>query len=77
MSIENLELTVIVATRGCSDSTCPTVYSTNRGTRIVQGSTVERTTIAGLPGHESAVEVPDEFYNQIGEAWAREHGLMP
>lgn len=76
MSTEKLELTVLVAS-SCNDQTCPTAYATNRGTRIIQGDTVAREAITGLPAHESAVEVPNEFYDKIGRTWAREHGLLP
>jgi hypothetical protein len=43
---------------------------------VIQGDTVARDAIHGLPAHESAVEVPAEFYDRIGEAWARERGLI-
>lgn len=69
-------LTVLIASAGCSGSGCPTTYATDRGTRIIQGGTVARDVIEGMPGHESAVEVPAEFYDSIGQAWAREHGLI-
>lgn len=72
----DLQLSVLVASGGCSDTTCPTVYGTGRGTRIIQGDTVARQAIPGMPEHESAVEVPAAFYDEIGAAWAREHGLM-
>jgi hypothetical protein len=70
------ELTVLVASMNCSGSGCPTTYATDRGTRIIQGDSVAREAIEGLPAHESAVEVPAEFYDRIGEAWARERGLI-
>jgi hypothetical protein len=72
-----LELDVLVASTNCSGTGCPTAYATNRGTRVIQGDTVARDAIHGLPGHESAVEVPVEFYDRIGESWARERGLLP
>jgi len=75
--MDKLHLSVLIASDGCSGTGCPTTYATDRGTRVIQGGTVAREAIEGLPAHESAVEVPTEFYNSIGEAWAREHGLLP
>jgi hypothetical protein len=49
---------------GCSGGTCPTVYATDRGTYVVQGSIVtdsEALTAMNLPEHETAVEVPAEL----------------
>jgi hypothetical protein len=75
--MDEFQLSVLVASINCSGSGCPTVYETGRGTRIIQGDSVAREAIEGLPAHESAVEVPTEFYDSIGEAWARERGLLP
>lgn len=75
--MDKLHLSVLVASVNCSGTGCPTTYATDRGTRVIQGDTVAREAIHGLPAHESAVEVPAEFYDRIGEAWAREHGLLP
>lgn len=71
------ELQLTAAVTSCSDTTCPTVYTTNRGTRVIQGDTVAREAITGLPAHESGVEIPEEFYDKIGQSWARERGLIP
>jgi hypothetical protein len=46
---------------GCSGGTCPTVYATDRGTYVVQGSVVtdpDALAAMHLPEHETAVEVP-------------------
>lgn len=75
--MDEFHLSVLIASDGCSGTGCPTTYETSRGTRVIQGDTVAREAIEGLPAHESAVEVPAEFYNRIGEAWARERGLLP
>lgn len=75
--MNKLELSVLLASDGCSGTGCPTVYDTGRGTRVIQGDTVAREAIEGLPAHESGVEVPAEFYDRIGQNWAREHGLLP
>lgn len=74
--MDEFHLSVLITSAGCSGSGCPTVYATGRGTRIIQGDTVAREAIAGLPAHESGVEVPAEFFDRIGEAWARERGLV-
>ena len=74
--MDEFHLTVLVASITCSGTGCPTVYDSGRGTRIIQGDTVAREAIDGLPAHESAVEVPSDFYDRIGESWARERGLL-
>jgi hypothetical protein len=46
---------------GCDDGTCPTLFETDRGTYVVQGSIVsdpEALAAMNLPAHETAVEVP-------------------
>ncbi len=73
---EDLTLTPVITTGNCNGTACPTVYTTSRGTRVIQGDTVAREAIAGLPAHESGVEIPLSFYDAIGEAWAREHDLL-
>jgi hypothetical protein len=48
---------------------CPTLYATDRGTVVVQGTRVDdpdavadlERTYGGLPAHESAVEVPADL----------------
>jgi hypothetical protein len=49
---------------GCDDGTCPTVYATDRGTLVVQGTTVidpEVLASVQLPAHETLVEVPADL----------------
>ena len=49
---------------GCDDGTCPTLFLTDRGTYVVQGSIVtdpEALATMKLPAHETAVEVPAEL----------------
>lgn len=47
-----------------NDRTCPTLYSTDRGTYVVQGARVtdpealQAMQERGLPDHETAVEIP-------------------
>jgi hypothetical protein len=46
---------------GCDDGTCPTLFLTDRGTYVVQGSIVtdpDALEAMNLPPHETAVEVP-------------------
>ena len=46
---------------GCRDGACPTVYRTDRGTLVVQGSSVDRAEIdLTVPDHEDLVEIPLE-----------------
>lgn len=47
-----------------NDRTCPTLYKTDRGTYVVQGTKVtdpealQTLQERGLPNHETAVEIP-------------------
>lgn len=55
---------------GCEDSTCPTVYATDRDTLVVQGYVVEDAeALAGLnlPAGESAVEIPRSLLEALGD----------
>jgi len=45
----------------CDNGPCPTLYTTDRGTYVLQGFRVtdpEALTALNLPAHETAVEVP-------------------
>ena len=49
---------------GCEGGTCPTVYRTDRGTLVVQGTVVadpEALLSVDLPAHETLVEVPADL----------------
>ena len=52
----------------CASGSCPTVYSTNRGTVLVQGYTVSADAAAGagvtLPEGEQLVEIPADLLAQ-------------
>ncbi|MBB2942862.1 hypothetical protein FB565_002575 [Actinoplanes lutulentus] len=58
--MSGLVLTPLAVT--CATGTCPTVYSTNRGTLVVQGYTVTPAE-AGVrtPDGEQLVEIPIEL----------------
>ena len=46
----------------CTTGTCPTVYTTNRGTLVVQGYTVSAENAhVDLPAGEQLVEIPIEL----------------
>ena len=66
---EQARLTYIGTSSG--DKGCPTVWVTDRGTLVIQGTTVtDPAAVAamranGLPDHESAVEVPAELLPMI------------
>ncbi len=55
----------------CPDgNTCPTVYATERGTRLVQGWKVTDPAVLsqlGVPPGEEVVEVPAELLGEEGE----------
>ena len=57
---------------GCSGGTCPTVYRTDRGTFIVQGSALDAVASQRVspPDGEQAVEVPAELLIGIAEKLA-------
>ena len=44
----------------CDDGDCPTLYTTDRGTLLVQGETPDDHGLT-LPGHETVVEIPMEL----------------
>ena len=55
----------------CPDrSTCPTIYATDRGTVVVQGSTLLPAEVSqlGLPAGESAVEIPASLLEEAARA---------
>jgi hypothetical protein len=55
-------LEVTLLTKLCSDSTCPTVYRTNRGTLVVQGYRVSADEAGiDLPPSELLVEIPADL----------------
>jgi hypothetical protein len=45
----------------CVGGDCPTVYATDRGTLVVQGSTVRDAEGVNVPDGETLVEVPAEL----------------
>jgi hypothetical protein len=49
---------------GCVDTSCPTIYATDRGTLVVQGQLVNDKDV--VLGHgEALVEIPAELLEQI------------
>jgi hypothetical protein len=44
----------------CRDGTCPTIYTTDRGTVVVQGYTVTDADVS-VPEGEALVEIPAEL----------------
>lgn len=55
---------------GCEDTTCPTVYATDRDTLVVQGYVVQDAkalTALNLPAGENAVEVPRGLLEALGD----------
>jgi hypothetical protein len=56
---------------GCEGGTCPTVYRTDRGTLVVQGTVVadpEALSGVDLPAHETLVEVPADLLLSLKES---------
>jgi hypothetical protein len=52
----------------CTGGTCPTIYKTDRGTFVVQGTRVtdpEALATVGLPEHETLVEVPASLLSDL------------
>ncbi|MEV7982196.1 hypothetical protein [Streptomyces sp. NPDC086519] len=48
----------------CEDGECPTLYSTDRGTLVVQGILLTDHT-RDLPAHEALVEIPVELIREV------------
>jgi len=50
----------------CAGGSCPTVYRTNRGTLVVQGTPLSAEAAGlDLPEDEILVEIPEELLNAI------------
>lgn len=64
-----MELTRIAGS-GCQGSTCPTIYRTDDGSYVVQGSTVKAAEGLTLPAHESAVRIPASVVDELVRALA-------
>jgi hypothetical protein len=60
------ELTLRIIATLCGPGSCPTVYRTDRGTLVIQGSPVSAE-VAGidLPDDEILVEIPEDLINAI------------
>jgi hypothetical protein len=54
-----VKVTKLVST--CDVKDCPTIYSTDRGTLLVQGETPSDHGLT-IPGHETVVEIPTELF---------------
>lgn len=50
---------------GCEGGTCPTVYVTDRGTVVVQGSIVTDAQGVNVPAGETLVEVPADLLAEL------------
>ena len=57
------KFTVIHATQGCADTTCPTIYQDEQGRYVIQGFKMDQTEKDGinLPEGEDAIVVPKDF----------------
>jgi hypothetical protein len=72
--VDRTQVKLIHVGTSSGDKGCPTVWLTDRGTLVIQGTTVtDSSAIAtmranGLPDHESAVEVPAELLPMIDVA---------
>jgi hypothetical protein len=49
---------------GCVDSSCPTIYTTERGTVVVQGQLINDNNVI-LGDGEVLVEIPGELLRQV------------
>jgi hypothetical protein len=49
---------------GCVDSSCPTIYATERGTVVVQGQLINDNNVI-LGDGEVLVEIPGELLRQV------------
>jgi hypothetical protein len=56
-----MKLETLVGTTGCVGGECPTIYRTDRGTFVVQGSLVNPSEVGDIPvpAHEGLVEIPE------------------
>ena len=56
---------------GCYDGDCPTIYTTDRGTVVIQGDRVSRADGLKLGHGEDAVEIPLELLREALSALGR------
>jgi hypothetical protein len=74
--MDELTLHRLFVTANCAGSGCPATYRTSRGTLAVQGWTMAGDGGISVPDGEGIVEIPADVEDSIGEAWARERGLI-
>lgn len=56
---------------GCDDGDCPTIYTTDRGTVVIQGDRVSRADGLKLGRGEDAVEIPLDLLREALSALGR------
>lgn len=74
-----MKLNLIGMWRGSGTGGSPAHYATDRGSYIIQGYRLDADATGQLTGcapHETAVEIPGDMYDQIGEHWARARNLL-
>jgi len=75
--MDKLELNFLFKDQNSGTGGCPAVYATNRSTHVIQGWNLPAgTELLNQAANETGVEVPDNIIDQIGERWARGHGLI-
>ncbi len=61
-----MQLTLVAGgTDNCAGKHCPTVYTTDTGSFVVQGYTVSQETSAELGAGESLVEIPESLVREL------------
>jgi hypothetical protein len=72
-----VELTFIGKDPDSHPDECPSIYRTDRGSWVIQGWKVtDPAALASMdiPGHETAVEIPDRLVPLLVEAYGTDHG---
>jgi hypothetical protein len=57
----SVKVTMLATT--CDKKACPTIYTTDRGTILVQGETLTDHGLS-IPAHESLVEIPKDLIRE-------------
>jgi hypothetical protein len=64
-----MKLTNCLGGNNCWGGECPTIYKSDRGTFVVQGSLISANELndVNIPSHEGVVEIPEALLRAVAE----------